>query len=90
METLYFSTPFQIFHDVFIRQAWLVDSIFESSEILGIFDKAYLHSLVDQVRHRSLSFCCFEPKSTVKHRVKIYCCSFGITAHRGTNSTISL
>ena len=39
METLYLSTSSQIFYDIFIRQAWLVCSIFESRKILGIFNK---------------------------------------------------
>lgn len=40
IETLYFSTPFQILYDVFIGQAWFVYSIFKGSKILGIFRKA--------------------------------------------------
>jgi len=40
IDTLYFSTSFQIFNDVFIRQAWLVYPVFESSKVFGIFNKA--------------------------------------------------
>jgi len=40
IEILYFSTPFQILYDGFIRQAWLVYSVFKGSKILGVFRQA--------------------------------------------------
>jgi len=40
IDTLYFSTSFQNFNDVYIRQDWLSHPAFESSKILSILNKA--------------------------------------------------
>jgi len=47
IEILYFSTPFQIFYDIFVRITWLIYSIFKCSEIFSIFGKAKLYSFID-------------------------------------------
>jgi hypothetical protein len=65
IETLYFSTPFEVFNDVFVREARFVHSIFKCCQVLRIFSKAELYSFIDQVRHRSFGLSSFDPECSM-------------------------
>ena len=49
METLYFSTPFQIFDDVFVGQTGFIYPVLECGKVFGIFGKTEFHRLVNKV-----------------------------------------
>jgi len=74
--TLYFSTPFEILHNSFVRQVGLTHTLVKCRQILGILRQAQLHGFIDQVGDRPIRLGCLQAKGPMDFLFEINSRSF--------------